>query len=158
MVMAPTQCYGERVPCSKMAAMCGRSTPLSGNAEETSSVYIYISMVWTLTEGAGFWVCWVNTPTHTHADSCAGGCDSDANVLAVNCSGSCGCSLLSLSLSFSLALYPSLTLTFSRSFSLFLSLSLSLCSFSLPPTTNRHSTGHFIHLEIWNPVSVGVSQ
>ena len=31
------------VDCSKMAAMCGRSTPLSGNADETSSV-LYTSM------------------------------------------------------------------------------------------------------------------
>ena len=33
---------GERADCGKMAAMCGRSTPLAGNADETSSVYIYL--------------------------------------------------------------------------------------------------------------------
>ena len=27
---------GERADCGKMAAMCGRSTPLAGNADETS--------------------------------------------------------------------------------------------------------------------------
>ena len=35
---------GERADCGKMAAMCGRSTPLAGNADETSSV-LYISML-----------------------------------------------------------------------------------------------------------------
>ena len=33
---------GERADCGKMAAMCGRSTPSAGNADETSSVYIYL--------------------------------------------------------------------------------------------------------------------
>ena len=33
---------GERADRGKMAAMCGRSTPLAGNADETSSVYIYL--------------------------------------------------------------------------------------------------------------------
>ena len=33
---------GERADCGKMAAMCRRSTPLAGNADETSSVYIYL--------------------------------------------------------------------------------------------------------------------
>ena len=33
---------GERADCGKMAAMCARSTPLAGNADETSSLYIYI--------------------------------------------------------------------------------------------------------------------
>ena len=35
---------GERADCGKMAAMCGRSTPLAGNADETSSVYIYLCL------------------------------------------------------------------------------------------------------------------
>ena len=34
---------GERANCGKMAAMCGHSTLLAGNADETSSLYIYIS-------------------------------------------------------------------------------------------------------------------
>ena len=35
---------GERADCGRMAAMCGRSTPLAGNADETSRhlVFIYI--------------------------------------------------------------------------------------------------------------------
>src|SRR4029434_9035912 len=33
---------GERAAWGKMAAMCGRLTPLAGNADETSSLYIYI--------------------------------------------------------------------------------------------------------------------
>ena len=41
---------GERVDCGKMAAMCGRSTPLAGNADETSSVYIYL---WFSSRGRG---------------------------------------------------------------------------------------------------------
>ena len=36
---------GERAACGKMAAMCGLSSPLAGNADETSSLYIYISMI-----------------------------------------------------------------------------------------------------------------
>ena len=45
---------GERADCGKMAAMCGRSTPLAGNADETPSVYIYIygSRPWS-TGGGG---------------------------------------------------------------------------------------------------------
>ena len=40
---------GGRAACGNMAAMYGRSTPLTGNADETSSlyIYIYISMLWT---------------------------------------------------------------------------------------------------------------
>ena len=33
---------GERAAWGKMTAMCGRSTPLGGNADETSSLYIYL--------------------------------------------------------------------------------------------------------------------
>ena len=33
---------GEWADCGKMAAMCGLLTPLAGNADETSSLYIYL--------------------------------------------------------------------------------------------------------------------
>ena len=33
---------GERAAWGKMAAMCGHSTLLAGNADETSSLYIYL--------------------------------------------------------------------------------------------------------------------
>src|SRR4029434_3446925 len=33
---------GERAGWGKMGAMCGRSTPLAGNADETSILYIFI--------------------------------------------------------------------------------------------------------------------
>ena len=36
----------EQADCGKMAAMCGRSTPLAGNADETSSLYIYIYILY----------------------------------------------------------------------------------------------------------------
>ena len=32
----------ERADCGKMADMCGRSTPLAGNADDTSILYIYL--------------------------------------------------------------------------------------------------------------------
>src|SRR4029434_1946120 len=38
----PHNVMGERAAWGKMAAMCGRSTPLAGNADETSSLYIYL--------------------------------------------------------------------------------------------------------------------
>src|SRR4029434_1371809 len=59
---------GERTDRGKMAAMCGRSTPLAGNADETSSLYIYLcstsSVLSTVTTSSLFfnkWSCFQKT-------------------------------------------------------------------------------------------------